>query len=104
MYKEEKFTTFSNEKTHMNVDILDRLEDYCGKDYVPMHMPGAKRNTDLFKMGNPYGLDITEIDGFDNMHHATDIIKEAIKSRYSRGGRYRFYMNTCFFIYYLLVE
>ena len=34
----------------------------------------------------------------------TDIIKEAIKSRYSRGGRYRFYMNTCFFIYYLLVE
>ena len=28
-------------------------------------------------------------------------IKEAIKSRYSRGGRYRFYMNTCFFIYYL---
>ena len=42
MYKEEKFTTFSNEKTHRNVDILDRLEDYCGKDYVPMHMPGAK--------------------------------------------------------------
>ncbi len=79
MYKEEKFTTFSNEKTHMNVDILDRLEDYCGKDYVPMHMPGAKRNTDLFKMGNPYGLDITEIDGFDNMHHATDIIKEAFE-------------------------
>ena len=79
MYKEEKFTTFSNEKTHMNVDILNRLEDYCGKDYVPMHMPGAKRNTDLFKMGNPYGLDITEIDGFDNMHHATDIIKEAFE-------------------------
>ncbi len=60
-----------------NVDILDRLEEYCGKDYVPLHMPGAKRNTDLFKMGNPYGLDITEIDGFDNMHHATDIIKDA---------------------------
>ncbi len=61
------------------MDILDRLYEYCGEDYVPMHMPGAKRNTKLFEMGNPYGLDITEITGFDNMHHADGIIKEAFE-------------------------
>ena len=61
------------------MDILDRLYKYCGEDYVPMHMPGAKRNTKLFEMGNPYGLDITEITGFDNMHHADGIIKEAFE-------------------------
>lgn len=58
-------------------DILQQLTEYTGKDYVPMHMPGAKRNTQRFQMGNPYGLDITEIDGFDNLHHAEGIIANA---------------------------
>ena len=30
-------------------------------------------------MPNPYAVDITEIDGFDNMHHAEDILKEAFE-------------------------
>ncbi len=58
-------------------DLYERLIEYKQEDYVPMHMPGAKRNGDLFKMVNPYDIDITEIDGFDNLHHATNIIKEA---------------------------
>lgn len=60
-------------------DLLDRLNEYAAQDYVPMHMPGAKRNTELFAMPNPYGLDITEIDNFDNMHHADGIIKAAFE-------------------------
>lgn len=60
-------------------DLLTRLDNYCSREYVPMHMPGGKRNTDLLKMSNPYGLDITEIDGFDNMHNAQGIIKEAFE-------------------------
>lgn len=60
-------------------DLLERLEEYCGADYVPLHMPGAKRNTQEFVMPNPYAIDITEIDGFDNMHHAEDILKEAFE-------------------------
>ncbi len=60
-------------------DLLDRLSEYAAQDYVPMHMPGAKRNTELFTMENPYGLDITEIDNFDNMHHADGIISEAFE-------------------------
>lgn len=30
-------------------------------------------------MSNPYGIDITEIDGFDNLHNADGIIKEDFK-------------------------
>ena len=56
-------------------DILDRLEQLKNDDMVPMHMPGAKRNMDICSMQNPYGIDITEIDGFDNFHNPTGIIK-----------------------------
>lgn len=59
------------------IDLLDRLNEYCHGDFVPMHMPGTKRNTDLFFMPNPYGLDITEIDGFDNLHHAQDVLADS---------------------------
>lgn len=40
-------------------------------------MPGHKRNTKRFGQGLPYGLDITEIEGFDDLHHADGILKEA---------------------------
>lgn len=60
-----------------NKDLLNILEDYCGGDYVPMHMPGAKRNSSMFNMKNPYSLDLTEIEDFDNMHHADGIIADA---------------------------
>ncbi|MFR1766200.1 MAG: aminotransferase class I/II-fold pyridoxal phosphate-dependent enzyme [Lachnospira sp.] len=60
-----------------NKDLLSILEDYCGGDYVPMHMPGAKRNASMFNMKNPYSLDLTEIEDFDNMHHADGIIADA---------------------------
>ena len=60
-------------------DLLSKLDGYCSEDYVPMHMPGAKRNTELFQMQNPYGIDITEIDGFDNLHHATELLAESMK-------------------------
>lgn len=65
-------------------DLLSVLKEYSNKNYIPMHMPGAKRSCDVFQdadfdidMGNPYSIDITEIDGFDNMHNAKGIIKDA---------------------------
>ena len=39
-----------------------------------MHMPGHKRNTTLCVMGNPYAIDITEIEGFDNLHQPEEIL------------------------------
>lgn len=59
--------------------LLDKLNEYCAGDFVPMHMPGHKRNTENFDMGNPYGIDITEIDGFDNLHHPEGILKAAME-------------------------
>lgn len=57
--------------------LYDALVDYGKSDYVPFHMPGHKRRCMEFE--NPYGFDITEIDGFDNLHDAKGILKDAQK-------------------------
>ena len=57
--------------------LYDALIEYGKSDYVPFHMPGHKRKVMEFE--NPYSFDITEIDGFDNLHHAEGILKEAQK-------------------------
>lgn len=44
-----------------------------------MHMPGHKRNTELLTMVNPYSIDITEIDGFDNLHRPEGILKKSME-------------------------
>lgn len=59
--------------------LQDELEKYMHSDYYPFHMPGHKRNIRLMNMENPYGLDITEIDGFDNLHMADGILKELME-------------------------
>lgn len=55
--------------------LYEKLEHYGKADYYPFHMPGHKRNAKI-KMANPYQIDITEIDGFDNLHCPTEIIKK----------------------------
>ena len=57
--------------------LLDRLYEYGESDYYGFHMPGHKRNMDFYEGKLPLNLDITEIDGFDDLHHAEDILKEA---------------------------
>lgn len=59
--------------------LYHKLDEYGQEEYYPMHMPGHKRNTKLLSMGNPYGLDVTEIEGFDNLHDAKDILKNAME-------------------------
>lgn len=56
--------------------LYDKLTEYGKSDYYPFHMPGHKRNTECFFMENPYGIDITEIDGFDNLHMPEGILRE----------------------------
>ncbi|MCI6164511.1 MAG: aminotransferase class I/II-fold pyridoxal phosphate-dependent enzyme [Lachnospira sp.] len=70
----------TNSKDTKREDILAQVEKYSKADYVPMHMPGTKRNGELLQMDNPYAIDITEIDGFDNMHHAESVIKDAFQA------------------------
>lgn len=54
--------------------LYDKLIKYREEDVYPMHMPGHKRNLELMDMVNPYTIDITEIDGFDNLHDAEEIL------------------------------
>lgn len=49
--------------------LYEKLTEYADAGYLPMHMPGAKGKNNLVSLPDPYRIDITEIDGFDNMHH-----------------------------------
>ena len=56
-------------------NLQEKLEEYYNENYLPMHMPGHKRNIELLGEKLPYKIDVTEIDGFDDLHHASGIIK-----------------------------
>ena len=56
--------------------LYEKLKKYEASDFYGFHMPGHKRNTELMGKGLPYGIDITEIDGFDDLHHADGILLE----------------------------
>lgn len=62
--------------------LYDILTEYGESDAYPYHMPGHKRyegeGTPLF-WKEYYKRDITEIDGFDGLHHADGILKEAME-------------------------
>ncbi len=62
----------------MNESFHNKLIQYCDSGMYPLHMPGHKRNEALFENVDPYYYDITEIDGFDNLHCAKGIIKDAM--------------------------
>lgn len=61
-----------------NLNLYNKLVKYSSEDYYPMHMPGHKRNP-AFSMVNPYSIDITEIEGFDNLHHAEGILLDGME-------------------------
>lgn len=62
-------------KQDMEEYLDEKLLAYSQMDAYPFHMPGHKRQS----MGNwtAEEIDITEITGFDNLHHAEGILREA---------------------------
>ena len=58
-------------------DLYKELEKYRDSDYYPFHMPGHKRNPEAADgaLADCYGLDITEIEGFDSLHQAEGILQ-----------------------------
>lgn len=63
-------------------NIIDRLKEYSRSDFYPFHMPGHKRQIENgvgLEFPNPFSIDITEIDGFDNLHHAEGILSESME-------------------------
>ncbi len=59
------------------MELFDYLALYADSDYYPFHMPGHKRNPESGLPVGIYQYDITEIDGFDNLHQPESIIKDA---------------------------
>ena len=56
-------------------ELLDKLDGLKENGRIPMHMPGHKRNVQLLGNKLPIDKDITEIDGFDDLHDAQDLLK-----------------------------
>ena len=86
--------------------LLEKLKTYSESDFYPFHMPGHKRREisevtgeDGIGFPNPYTIDITEIDGFDNLHHAEEILKESMENAAEiYGADHSYYLvngSTC---------
>lgn len=79
--------------------LYDKLTEYAKSDYYPYHMPGHKRNMSGRPFQQFYGVDVTEIEGFDNLHQAQGILLAA-ENRASRmyGAEETFFLvngSTC---------
>lgn len=59
--------------------LHEKLVEYGRSDFYPYHMPGHKRNMKGQPLEEYYNIDITEIDGFDNLHQADGILLESEK-------------------------
>lgn len=62
------------------MDLWNQLQAYADSNVYPLHMPGHKRNKKVFPSPLPLQLDITEIHGFDDLHHPQGILKDAMKN------------------------
>ncbi len=77
------------------MQIIDKLNGYCS-NAIPMHMPGHKRNTELSGNGGYLqklcaDIDITEIDGFDNLNSPCGIIEQSQKNAAGLWGSAKTY-------------
>lgn len=63
-----------------NKSLYEKLKKLHDSDEYPFHMPGHKRSPKAGIPGEMAQLDITEIEGFDNLHHAEGILKEAMEN------------------------
>ena len=68
-----------------NMRLSSRLDELAGSDLYPFHMPGHKRQAVWEReeagalhtaLNAAHKIDITEIDGFDNLHDPEDILRE----------------------------
>lgn len=57
--------------------LYKKLDVYHGRDIYPFHMPGHKRNERAVDFLPGLTKDITEIEGFDQLHHPTGVLRRA---------------------------
>lgn len=84
-----------------NNSLQERLGEYAASGALPMHMPGHKRNMTAAPFLAPLGggIDITEIDGFDDLHHAGGLLREEMDRAAALWGAKRTFFlvggSTC---------
>ncbi len=57
-------------------ELFERLEEYSKSDIYPFCMPGHKRIFNASEAKQAYAMDITEVEGFDDLHRACGILKD----------------------------
>ena len=67
-------------------EVYESLKKLEKSNYYPFHMPGHKRNIQEEFFNEIAKMDITEIDGFDNLHDADGILLDAEKRANSLYG------------------
>ena len=74
--------------------LYAKLIEYGRSDFYPYHMPGHKRyGAGDSPLAEIEQIDITEIEGFDNLHHAEGILKAAQeKAAGVYGAKKSFYL------------
>ncbi len=79
--------------------LSKRLTEYSQSDFYPYHMPGHKRNAVDGVPKEWTSLDITEIEGFDNLHNPEGILKRLqADAAKAYGAEESFYLvngSTC---------
>ena len=75
-------------------NLYRQLCEYSESDYYGFHIPGHKRNGSMMDEKLPCRIDITEIEGFDDLHHASGILKDAQESAARVYGA----DETCFLV------
>lgn len=57
--------------------LFEFLKAYGERDLYPFHMPGHKRRLAPPGLENVYRMDVTEVEGTDDLHNAQGILKDA---------------------------
>ena len=76
-----------------NSDLLNKLDRLAESDFYPCHMPGHKRRHGA-ETEPLYRLDITEIDGFDDLHDPSGILKAIQDEAAALYGARECYMSV----------
>ncbi len=66
-------------ETKEQITLYDKLKEYSKNGRIPFHMPGHKRSEKYaYLNGLGASMDLTEIDGFDNLHDPSEILLEGM--------------------------